>query len=200
MWYYNNNNNNKNLEDNIMENNLDLGTEMFDIPEEKQEEFKVCSDKAAEWALKKIKAHEIEARRFQSVCNEMIADYQMKIAASNKSLENNISWLNSKLIEYFEYVEKKKTLTQETYKLPTGVLKRKFGAIDYKKDDIELVKFLKNNKLDKYIKTTEVADWKEFKADMVGEISGEKVLTKDGEIIEGLKATIKDDKFSIDFK
>jgi len=35
---------------------------------------------------------------------------------------------------------------------------------------------------------------------MDGEISGEKVLTKDGEIIEGLKATIKDDKFSIDFK
>ena len=110
-----------------------------------QEAFTVDNDGAAEWCLNKIREEQAELRRMEMVCNQMIGQYQMRLEQAKQNYENKTTFFKQQLQAYFEKVPHKATKTQETYELPSGKLKRKFGGLDYIKDDAVLLEWVKAN-------------------------------------------------------
>ncbi len=162
-----------------------------------QESFSVSCDNSAEWAIKKIAEETAEAQRFINVCDTMIKEYQFKRQKAQEHLDTKTSYLKGLLQQYFETVPHKATKTQETYKLPSGTLKRKFGGVEYVRNDEVLLAWLQDNNHEKFIKIKESPDWAELKKTVT--ISGNSVVTAEGEIVGGVMVTEKEDKFEIEF-
>jgi phage host-nuclease inhibitor protein Gam len=160
-----------------------------------QEGFVVDSDSKAEWAISKISEESEELNRIETICNEMIEKYKGKIAEATKTFENKTLYFKNQLQNYFETVQGKQTKTQRTYKLASGTLKTKFGGPEFIKDDLKLLSWCAENATD-CIKTIEIVDWAELKKHIT--IDGNKAITADGEIVEGVTITQKADRFEIE--
>lgn len=176
--------------------NLEL--EMINEQVEK-EGFIVDTDLKAEWTCKKIKEETAEAQRIIDICDTMIQQYTLKKEEESKKLESKTGYLKSLLQQYFEtLLSKKKTKTQETYKLPSGTLKRKFGTPEFIKDETVLIEWVKGNNefKNEFIKTKESVDWANLKKKIT--IQGDKVVTEDGEIVDGITVEMKADRFEVE--
>ena len=163
---------------------------------EVQEGFVINDDVKADWALEIIKAEKADCERLVSLCESKIQDLQTKIKDYKSKYENSTSYLKSQLQTYFQTVERKTTKTQETYKLPSGTLKKKYGAYNYIREDETFIKWLKNNGYTDKVKTVEAPDWQEFKKNLI--IDNDKVITTDGEVVEGVKVELKPDTFNVE--
>jgi hypothetical protein len=108
-------------------------------------EFSITDDNLADWAVGKIAGEKAEFDRLVSVCEFKIQLYEEKMRKYRERFENKTSYLRHKLMEYFDKVPHKATKTQETYKLPSGTLKRKLEKQDYAHDDEKLIIWLKQN-------------------------------------------------------
>ena len=166
------------------------------IEEDVQEGFSINNDKTAEWALKVIAEENAETQRYINVCETWVAEYSMKAQKAREKLEGKTAYLRQQLQEYFVTVPHKATKTQETYKLPSGTLKRKFGTPEFVRDETLLVAWLKNNGYEDKVKVKETADWAEFKK-LVTQ-SDNKVVTTDGEIVDGVTLLERPDSFEIE--
>lgn len=175
-----------------MQNNLVLRI----IDEQFEESFVINNDGLAEWALKKIAEETAESQRYINVCDTMIAEYTRKRQKAQEQLENKTAYLRSKLQEYFATVPHKATKTQETYKLPSGTLKLKYGTPEFIRDETILVDWLKKNGYEDKVKVKETADWAEFKKGIT--VSFDKVLTADGEVVEGVTAQERPNTFEVE--
>jgi len=163
---------------------------------EENNDFTIDNDSKAEWALSIIKAEKADRDRLIAVCEEKIKEYQEKIEQFKKRFENRTSYLVSLLNQYFQTVPKKKTKTQETYKLPSGTLKLKLPSIEYQRDDAKLVEWLKSSGMNEFIQVKEAPKWAELKKRVI--VSGDKVITEDGEIVEGIAVVEKPARFEVE--
>lgn len=166
------------------------------IDEEWDEGFKIDNDNLAEWALKKIAEETAETQRYINVCKTFVGEYNMKAQKAQEQLEAKTAYLKGQLQKYFSTVPHKEGKTQETYKLPSGILKKKYGTPEFIRDEEKLVTWLKNNGYKDKVKVKETADWAEFKKS-VGIQSG-KVVTLDGEIVDGVTAQDRPDSFEVE--
>lgn len=176
---------------------MEIIDESLDV--EEKEEFKIDSDILADWALDKIKEVESEFKRFESVAKEKISLLQIKLDKEKEQMENNRSFFESKLREYFEEVDKKETKTQLSYKLPSGNLKMKKGKMDFDVDRKKLLEYAKENKLEELVKVSESFAWADFKKELA--IQGNIIVKKEtGEVveIEGLSITEKPSEFKVE--
>ena len=85
-------------------------------------EFTIDSDKAAEWALKKVLAAKKERERLIALVVVEQEELDRQIEQIDKRYEQETSYLLMKLSEYFKTVEHKETKTQESYQLLSGKL------------------------------------------------------------------------------
>lgn len=159
-------------------------------------EFTIDDDKKAEWALKKIAEEREETQRYIEVCKSMILEYQEKIRKEEENLNKKTSYLEFKLQQYFQSVEHKSTKTQKTYKLPSGTLRLKYQQPEFKRDEEKLINWLKENQLQQFVKTKETPNWVELKKNI--KISGNKAVSEDGQIIEGVEVIEKSPVFEIE--
>ncbi|AEE95312.1 host-nuclease inhibitor Gam family protein [Mahella australiensis] len=166
------------------------------IDEHVEEGFVIDDDAKAEWALRKIAEERAETQRYINVCQTMINEYQAKIQKAQGELNNSTSYLKSLLAQYFETVPKQKTKTQETYKLPSGALKKKYLAPEFVRDDEKLLAWLKERNMASYIKVKESPDWAGLKKNV--HVSGECVADENGEIIDGVKAVERPPVFEVE--
>jgi hypothetical protein len=182
----------KKLGGKIMEN---LVLEMINEMVDNEECFVINDDGKAEWALNKIAEEKAEMQRMINVANSMIMKYQEKIEVYQKQFENKTTFLKEQLRQYFETVPHKITKTQETYKLPSGILKLKKQNPEYIRDEEKLLKWVKANKIS-YVKTKESVNWAELKKEL--KFVGNKALTEDGEIVDGITVSERPSVFEID--
>ena len=170
--------------------------EFFDaIGEESEEkpEFCITDDNLADWALSKIADEKAEIDRLVSGCEHKIQFFEDKIQRYKEQFQNKTGYLRGKLMEYFDSVPHKATKTQETYKLPSGTLKRKFEKQDYAHDDEVLTKWLKENMPELIV---EKPMWGEVKKLL--QISDGTVVVKDtGELVDGVSVETKPSEFSV---
>jgi len=166
------------------------------IEEDVQEGFKIDNDNLAEWALKIIAEEKAETQRYINVCETWIAEYQQKAQKAQERFETKTLYLKQQLQFYFESVPHKATKTQETYKLPSGTLKLKYGTPEFIRDEKNLVKWLKANGYEDKVKVEEKADWAEFKKGVI--VQSGKVLTADGEVVEGVTANERPNIFEVE--
>lgn len=162
-------------------------------------EFTIDNDKTAEWALKKIREEKEEYDRIKALADEVIAEATFKAEQARKRFEANSSFLTSKLAEYFEKVPKKATKTQESYRLLSGTLVRKFATTKATPDKEKLAAWLKANGYTDYIKTVEEPKWGDFKklVNLDGSIA---TIADTGEIVEGITLTEQPPEFKVKFE
>jgi hypothetical protein len=158
--------------------------------------FRVDSDSRAEWSLLRIREEKAELERMKILCENMIQHYQDKIEKAERDYESNTAYFRSQLQQYFETVPRKATKTQEIYKLPSGTLKKKYGGVEYVRDNDSLVRWLKEAGKTELVKVKEEANWSELKK-QIKQVE-DKAVTDDGEIVEGVTLVTKEDKFEIE--
>ena len=172
--------------------------EILKMAEEKtgQEGWKVTDDSAAEWALVKLREEENESKRIVDQCQAQIDFYQSRIQQEQERLSHSSGFLKAQLMEYFATVPHKKTKTQETYRLPSGNLKLKYGKLQYRHDDKALLKFLQDRDMTDYIKTTQAPKWGDIRKTLVP--AGDKAVNSDGEIVEGVTVEQGPEEFKVE--
>jgi len=157
-------------------------------------EVAVLDDASAEYMLKRI-------READEQYAKMADWYDFQKAKAKKIHDDTVAWAEGNLRAYFEMVPTKNTKTQRSYDLPGGklVLKQQEPKFE-KEDEARIVAWLKKNKLKDFVKVEETANWAEMKKAMKVQVNGETVCTEDGEVIPGMKATIREPKFSVTVK
>lgn len=124
------------------------------------------------------------------------AYYQEKQKEVNDSCDLIIEQNTERLRNYFETVPHKKTATQEKYPLPSGKLVMKDQEPDYDRDDKTVIKFLKANGGEKFVKVEEKLDWNGLKKTL--SILGETAADENGKPIPGIKVIERDRTFTIE--
>ena len=160
------------------------------------EPFRIDNDQKAEWALAKIREEQAEAQRIMNVCKSMILHYEEQMKKAEEGLEKKTAYLKGQLEQYFDSVEKRRTKTQEVYKLPSGTLRRKYPGPQFKRDDDALVKWLKERNMKDYIKVKETADWANLKKAI--QVVGDKVVDENGEVVEGITVVDRPPVFEVE--
>lgn len=155
---------------------------------EVKENWKIANDRDAEWLIDKVNEELIEKARFkESIINkiELLQDKLKKVEEEEQYL---IERRNSYLIEYFESIPdkfKKKTKTQEKYRLPSGSIIKKYPQPEFKRNNDELLNWIKANNMKEYIEIKEAPKWGELKK--ITKVINGQVVTEDGEIVEGVE-------------
>lgn len=174
-----------------------LALNILDSVVEQNESFRIDTPEKAEWALCKIKEEKKGKEELIAVCNSFIEKYQAKIQEYEKQFESSTSYLRQQLQEFFNIAPYKETKTQATYKLPSGTLKLKYPAIEYKRDEKKLGEFLKSNNYQGYYEEIVKPKWAELKK--ICKVAGQYVVDVDsGNIIEGVEAVEKPASFEIE--
>ena len=122
--------------------------------------------------------------------------YQEKQKEVNDSCDLIIEQNTERLRNYFETVPHKKTATQEKYPLPSGKLVMKDQEPDFDRDDKAVIKFLKANGGEKFVKVEEKLDWNGLKKTL--SILGETAADENGKPIPGIKGIERDRAFTIE--
>ena len=164
-----------------------------------RERFEVDNDMKAEWVLSKIRRIRADQKKETDELDRQMQFYKDQADIVNRKADEEVAFFESMLTGYFasrmEDGFTKSTKTQISYKLPTGKLVLKKQAPEYERKDDELLPWLKQNRPD-LVKVTESANWAELKKSV--KINGENVVTADGEVVPGVKVTVREDKFEVE--
>ena len=159
--------------------------------EQFSEHFKVEDDQTAEWCLKQIRNAQEEKEKWKQFYDER---YRRVCETCDLTIAN----MEAVLQTYFANVPHKVTSTQENYALPSGKLVVKKQEPEYERDDEEVIRWLKENGHDGYVRTKETLDWAGFKRHLM--VIGDTVADEEGEIIPGIKAVERPDVFKVELK
>lgn len=170
--------------------------------EEILEEVPVLDDASAEYVLQQLKAAEDQYDR-------MNAWYKAQSQRLKDIRDRTRIWAETCLRPYFEMVPHtgKKILA---YEMPGGTLKLAKQEPEYEVRDDELVPWLEKNRLDQFVAVKKEARWGDFKDTLKDDKKQIRtirmddgtlrVVTEDGEIVPGIIAVEREDKFSIKCK
>lgn len=173
-----------------------------ELKQDRLEEVAVLDDASAEMILRQLKQAEEQYDRMKSW-------YDFQTQKLKDIRDRTRAWAETCLRPYFDMVPTtgKKILT---YEMPGGTMKLAKQDPEYKINDEELVPWLKENKMERFIQTKEEARWGDLKEALKDEKkkirtadAGDgtlQVVTEDGEIIPGIKAIPREDKFTIKTK
>lgn len=166
--------------------------------QEEREAFTITDDKAADWAVRKIKEEAAERDRLL----ELVAAEEQALAEKKEQIlkryDSATGYLKGLLAQYFETVPTKETKTQRTYQLLNGKLKLKKGGIDYQRDDEALLSWCKEE-MPAVVKVKETVDWANLKKILTVTEQGKVLIADTGEIVESITAVQKADTFEVDF-
>ena len=164
-----------------------------------RERFTVDNDMKAEWVLSKIRRIRADQQKEKDELTRQMQFYKDQMDTIDKQADNDVAFFESMLTPYFaERMEggfTKSTKTKISYKLPTGSLVLKHQQPKFDRKDDELLPWLKANRPD-LVKVKEEANWAELKKAV--KISGENVVTSDGEVVPGVTVTEQEDTFEVE--
>lgn len=181
--------------DDILDEELD-GEIVADIQQEPGE-YKVMTDYDANQALKKVHRLRQNADRYEAVIKQEIENLKLKAAVYRQQVENTIGFYEQGLKMFTMTADCETTKTgNRIYRLPDGKLCIKKQEPEFVRDDESLVLWLTENYGGKFIKTTSVPEWGEFKKHC--RIDGDKVVDENGEIVKGVTAVPREERFVIE--
>ena len=172
-------------------------------PDDGFEAVAVLDDASAEYVLRQLKQVEDQYDR-------MKAWYDVQEKRLKDLRDRTRAWAEASLRPYFDLVPTTGKKIR-SYDMPGGTLKMSAQDPEYKTNDAELVPWLKANKLTKFVEVKESAKWGDFKETLkdgktkkIRTVPAEdgtlNIVTADGEIVPGIKAIPREDKFSIKCK
>ncbi|OLS02250.1 host-nuclease inhibitor Gam family protein [Tissierella creatinophila] len=152
------------------------------------ETWKIKNDNEAEWIIEQTNDDLLEIERFKYSLEEKIETLRIKLNKLNDEEDSIKERRDSYLLEYFETIPeelKKKTKTQEKYRLPSGEIVKKYPAPEVRRENNKLLAWIKENKMNDYVEVKEIPKWVELKK-ITQTVNGQ-VVTEDGEIVEGIE-------------
>lgn len=183
--------------ENVMLNLID---DFLKIDEGEKETWKVEDDLAADWCLDKIREAKAEYNRFEIVINDKIQQLQNRLQKERQKMEQEVSFFESKLREYFETLEEKQLKTTKTmmkYKLPSGELIKKLPGPEFKRDNEILAKWLEDNGMSEFIEVKKQVKWSDLKKE-TEVVNGTVILKDTGEIVEGIEVIERAPEFKVE--
>ncbi len=165
--------------------------EFDELPEEAQTGFRVEDDRAAEWAVNRIREHRAAVEMWKQFYSEQLD----RIRARE---ERSIEYLEGLLRGYFERVPKHETKTQARYTLPNGELILRAQRPEYTVDEEKVIAYFQAAG-GAHLKTEVALDWAGLKKTITA-VNGEAVDTETGEIIPGITITDRAPKFEVKIK
>lgn len=160
-----------------------------------KEKFTVRDISSAEWCLKRIawhQKHKADALAFVESEKAKLDEYLAKVnSEENGSIEYFTELLKPFAMEQLQGSKKK------TVNLPSGSLSFKKQSPEFVKNDEELLAFAKES-VPEFVKIKESVDWGEMKKECI--IAGNRLVTKDGEIVQGVTVNERDDTFTVKIK
>ena len=160
-----------------------------------KEKFTVKNIGSAEWCLKRIAWHKKNKDKALAFVESERARLDVFLAQVNSEEDGSIEYFTELLKIYaMEQLQgtKKKTVT-----LPSGSLSFKKQSPEFVKKDDELLAFVKES-VPEFVKITESVDWGEMKKTCY--IEGNRLVTVDGEIVQGVTVNERDDVFTVKIK
>lgn len=154
-----------------------------------EEKWKIKNDQDAEWIIEKTKEQLVESDRYKLALENKIKDLQEKLKKAKEEDMHLKARRDTYLTQYFETIPdefKKKTKTQEKFRLPSGEIIKKYPGPEFKRDDEKLKDWLVENKMSEYIEVKTTPKWGELKKS-TKVAGGQVVLTDTGEIIKGVE-------------
>ena len=163
-------------------------------PEEAEDEgFRITNDAEAAWAVGVIKKCQDKLKQKQAIAELQHKQIDNWLKQQTLSLEGSITRLSEMLRPFA--MKELEGMKPRTYKVDNGSRSFRKGSVAYDRDDAKLLAFVKENASD-YIVTTEKVNWAEYKKTLKPVADG-KLITADGEIVEGVTYTQGDDVFTV---
>lgn len=156
---------------------------------EEVQPWKIENDNDAEWLINKVNEELVEVNNFKGSLEEQINKLKEKLDKLKKEEDSIKERRDMHLVKYFETIPaelKKKTKTQEKYRLPSGEIVKKYPNPEYKRNNDKLLDWIKANHLD-LVEIKESPKWGELKK-FTKLAGGQVVFVGTGEIIEGIEA------------
>jgi phage host-nuclease inhibitor protein Gam len=168
---------------------------------ELHEGWAIKDDSAADWAIEKIAKLETEYRRKEMVAQNKIAQIQQWLDKERAWKEQQRSFFEEKLREYFDTLpedEVKVTKTQKIYKLPSGTLRLKQQQPEFKRDEAALLEWVKANK-PRLVRIKESVDWAALK-ELIAVYRDSAIDIQSGETIDGVRVIDREPKFEVEVR
>ena len=146
-------------------------------------------DAKALWAINRIR--ELNEER-----DELVEWYKQKTKEIKDQTAFDIANIERELGEYFKTVPHHKTKTQESYQLPGAKLILKKQNPEYKRNDDDVIAWLKSKMGGKYVKVEESLDWDGLKKNSAA-LDG-RLWSEDGEEIPGIEVVNREPKFVVE--
>lgn len=176
----------------------DLTEELGDQPPE-YTGFSIRDDDVADWAVGKIAEARREYTRIKELADREIARICAKVEQARLRMETDTSYLTNRLEDYAAGVTPSKvTKTGSTYKLINGTLRRKFGGVEYHRDDEALLRWLQETGRADLIKLKASPDWAGLKKQTEVNEDGIVVIPETGEVVEGVTTERRPDTFEVE--
>lgn len=154
-----------------------------------EQEWRITSDRDAEWLIERVAEDLAEIARYKQSLQDKIADLKAKLDQATAEEQNLIERRNGHLANYFDTIDptlKRKTKTQEQYRLPSGKIIKKYPSPEFVRTDDQLLAWIKaNNRLD-LVEISERPKWAELKK-QVAIAGGQAIWTETGEVVAGVK-------------
>jgi antitoxin component HigA of HigAB toxin-antitoxin module len=175
------------------------------LPEQDQEseeqEFRIESDKQADWALEKIKELQEEQQENHELAEERIEPLQKKIdkiraweERENEKIQDSIDYFESLLEDYARRL-KQENEDLKTHSLPFGKLKFRKQRPKYNYNDDELLEFLEENEIDA-VRVKKKPNKRKLKK--LAEVKGDKLVLESGLIVDGVQIQERGEKFKLE--
>ena len=160
--------------------------------EDAKEEFKVESIEQANWAFRKLRAINTKAREIKDIGaaeKARIEEWEKKELAI---LENSTEFFEGLLVEYF--IRQKEVDPKFKISTPYGEVSSRKQQPKWNYEDEKVLEWLKANDTE-LIRIKEEVNKAELKKKY--KVVGNEVVTKDGEIVEGIRVDERPDSISI---
>ncbi|MHB8172123.1 MAG: host-nuclease inhibitor Gam family protein [Thermincolia bacterium] len=178
----------------------ELTGEISEIPEKPK--FEVTDKSSAEWVMRKIAKLNKDISEIQNIVTEQTEPLRQEIKQIEEWGQNETEKASShvKFLESFLEPFHRKLIEidpkAKTIKLPHGKMEIRKQQPKIEKDDKTLLTWLKKGKMDNFIKTEETPKWGELK-ELTKIEKGKVIYTETGEIVEGVTAIDRPDKFEV---
>lgn len=156
--------------------------------------FRITNLEQANWALRKIRAFKKQMEENEQLAKAEIERIQEWLQKENEKAQRSIQFFEYLLGEY---------LAEERKKDPKFRLSTPYGKATFRKqqpkwiyDDEILLRWLKQNNMQSYIRIKEEVNKADLKK--VLKVAGDKAVTEDGEIVEGITIQEQPEKLVVE--
>lgn len=151
--------------------------------------WRVTNDQDAEWVIETCAAELVEIDRYIASLEAKAQEIYEKLERAREERQRKIEWRDGHLLAYFETIDpqyKRRTKTQEQYRLPSGKIVKKYPSPEFKRTDDQLLAWIKANERLDLVEVSERPKWGELKKAVT--VAGNKVVyTATGEVVDGVE-------------